>query len=460
VTTHTQAVVIGAGISGLVCAYALRKAGIDVVVLEASPRAGGVIQSERRDGYLLEMGPQSFSVTDSLRTLFHELEIDSELHEAPHEAPRFVLVDGMLRSAPLSPQAFLTSSLFGAATKWSVARDRFGTTHPPEHDESVADFVRRKFTPELLDRLVGPFISGIFAGDPEQLSLRSAFPQLYEAEKTNGSIIRGLMHPATPGKEKRQRPTLMSFRDGTERFTRALAERLGSTVHLRSEGVAIRDGGTTNGGKFEIDVRGLNKTEIENMFADHVVLATPADVAGRLLGSMEPQLDALLSGIEYAPIAVVSLGYASSSVQRSLDGFGFLVPRSAGLRVLGTVWNSSLFVGRAPEGHILVTSFVGGATDRAAVELPSNELAALVHREIAPLLAIQGEPTFSNVRTYSRALPQYNLGHGERLAAIDELLAKSPNVSLTGNFLSGPAIGNCVEHARGVAERLVARISG
>lgn len=445
----------------MVCAYALRKAGIDAVVLEASSRAGGVIQSERRDGYLLEMGPQSFSVTESLRTLFHELEIDSELLEAPREAPRYLLVDGMLRSAPLNPQAFLTTSLLGAATKWSIARDRFGTTHPPEQDESVADFVRRKFTPELLDRLVGPFISGIFAGDPEQLSLRSAFPQLYEAEKTSGSIIRGLMHPATPGQEKRQRPTLMSFREGTEKLIRALAANLGSTVRLQSEVVAIRNTQAAYGGiKFEIEVRGLGMTEIENISADYAVLAVPADVAERLLGSLEVQLDALLGGIEYAPIAVVSLGYHSSKVQRSLDGFGFLVPRSAGLRVLGTVWNSSLFVGRAPDGHILLTSFVGGATDPAAVELPPDELAALVHREIAPLLSIQGEATFSNVRTYPRALPQYNLGHGERLAAVDDLLAKLPSISLTGNYLSGPSIGNCVEHARSVADRLVARISG
>src|SRR5260221_3533524 len=183
-TSSAPAVVIGAGISGLVCAYALNKAGVETVVLEASPRAGGVIRSERRDGFLLELGPQSFSGTPSLRALCAELGLADQLLQAPANAPRYVLIDGELKEVPLNPVAMLASSLLSPTTKWKIARDAFGATSVPEGDESVAAFVRRKFGAELLDRLVAPFVSGIYAADPERLSLRSAFPQLHDAEKS------------------------------------------------------------------------------------------------------------------------------------------------------------------------------------------------------------------------------------------------------------------------------------
>ncbi|HEV1994571.1 MAG TPA: protoporphyrinogen oxidase, partial [Candidatus Acidoferrum sp.] len=182
-TRHVPALVVGAGISGLVCTYALRKAGIDAQLVEASQRPGGVINSVTRDGFLLELGPQSFSGTLALRVLCQDLGISDQVVQAPPRAPRYVLIDGQLRPVPLSPPAFFMSSLINASTKWALVRDILGKSTPPQGDESVAALVRRKFSPQLLDRLVGPFVSGIYAGDPERLSVRSAFPQLYEAEK-------------------------------------------------------------------------------------------------------------------------------------------------------------------------------------------------------------------------------------------------------------------------------------
>ena len=225
-TSSVPAIVVGAGISGLVCAYASRKAGVDAQVLEASPRAGGVIASVVCDGFVLELGPQSFSATPSLRALCHELGIANQFLQAPASAPRYILVDGALKKVPLNPLAMLASSLLSPATKWKIARDAFGTTSAPESDESVAAFVRRKFGAELLDRLVGPFVSGIYAGDPERLSLRSAFPQLHDAEKSAGSVIRGMKRAAKSRKGSRERPTLLSFRDGNATVVRALAEKL------------------------------------------------------------------------------------------------------------------------------------------------------------------------------------------------------------------------------------------
>src|SRR6267143_2550826 len=229
-TPTIPVLVVGGGISGLVCAYALRKSGIEAQLVEASPRPGGVIHSVTRDGFLLELGPQSFSSTSELRQLCAHLGISNELLQAPPRAPRYVLIAGQLRPVPLSPPAFFMSSLIDGSTKWAVLRDIFGKSISPDADESVAAFVRRKFSPQILDRLVGPFVSGIYAGDPEQLSVRSAFPQLYEAEKAAGSITRGMSRLAKSKKGPRERPTLQSFREGSETLVRALGNKLGTAL--------------------------------------------------------------------------------------------------------------------------------------------------------------------------------------------------------------------------------------
>jgi protoporphyrinogen/coproporphyrinogen III oxidase len=454
VTRHVQALVVGGGISGLVCAYALRKTGVEVQLIERSARAGGVIQSITRDGFLLELGPQSFSGTAALRQLCNELAISDQLLDAPPGAPRYVLIDGALRPVPLSPPAFFTSWLIDGAAKWGLLRDIFGKSVPPDADESVAAFVRRKFSAQLLDRLVGPFVSGIYAGDPERLSVRSAFPQLYEAEKVAGSVIRGMLRSVKTKKGPRERPTLQSFRDGNETLVRAISNNLGPALQTQTRvtGIARRAGAG-----FEIQLDGGSAHD--SVSAKSLILCAPADVTGTLFGQLDAQFESLLSSVEYAAVAVVSLGYRKSDVGHSLDGFGFLVPRSAGLRVLGTVWNSSLFPGRGPEGQALLTSFVGGATDPAAAKLKPEELTGLVHREISPLLSIMGEPSFSNVTIWPRALPQYNLGHGDRLARIENLQVQFPGLWLAGNYLRGPAIGSCVEQVLAVAEKVRASLA-
>jgi protoporphyrinogen/coproporphyrinogen III oxidase len=445
VTRHVPALVVGGGISGLVCAHALQKAGIEVLLVEASPRTGGVIHSVVRDGFLLELGPQSFAGTAQLRTLCTELGIADQLLEASPSAPRYVLVSGALQAVPLSPTAFFLSPLINGSTKWALLRDIFGKSAPPDTDECVAAFVRRKFSDQLLDRLVGPFVSGVYAGDPEKLSLRSAFPQLHEAEKAAGSIVRGMLRLAKSKKGHRERPTLNTFRDGNETLVRTLANSLGPAIYSQMSAASIY---RQKDGSFHVSLEGSGN---ESLVAKSVILATPTDVTGKLLAQVDLSFS-LLTSVEYAAVAVVSLGYRKNDVGHRLDGFGFLVPRSSSLRVLGTVWNSSLFPGRAPDGQVLLTTFVGGATDASAAKLKPEELSNLVHREIAPLLSIKNSSTFANVTIWPRALPQYNLGHAERLAAIAGNLSRFPGIFLTGNYVRGPAIGSCVEQALVVAE--------
>jgi protoporphyrinogen/coproporphyrinogen III oxidase len=347
------------------------------------------------------------------------------------------------------------SSLFSAHTKWSIFRDLFGRTTPPDADESVAAFIRRKFSAELLDKLAGPFVSGIYAGDAEKLSLRAAFPQLHEAERVSGSIIRGMVRASKSKKGPKHKPALQSFLDGNGTFARALAARLGPALRTEVSVTDIRVASAGTSTNYEVALTANGSTE--HLVTDNVVFTTPALPATNLLRGIHPGLASALASIEYSPVAVVSLGYPKDNIGQSLDGFGFLIPRSEGLRTLGTVWNSSLFPGRAPDGHSLFTSFVGGATDPQAVALSPDELAALVHKEIAPLLQVRQAPTFSNVTLYPRALPQFNLGHAQRVASLQKLGVEFPGLWLAGSYLRGPAIGACVEQALSVANEIRAR---
>ena len=252
------------------------------------------------------------------------------------------------------------------------------------------------------------------------------------------------MRSRGPPDQPRQRPTLLSFADGTQTLTDALAAKLGDRLSLNTvvRSVAKDDSGPTP--TFQVTVR--NGADQTTILADHIIVATPTSVAAILLRGVDPTIADRLSEIEYAPTAVVSLGYRKSEIGDPLHGFGFLIPRSSGIRTLGSVWNTSLFPNRAPEGHALLTSFIGGATDPQAVEMP-GELSSIVHKEIAAVLRIRTEPAFSNVAIYPKAIPQYNLGHSERLAAIDEARKKHSNLWLIGNYLRGPAIGACVEQS-------------
>ena len=459
---RVEALVVGAGISGLATAYALQKAGIAIRVVEAAPRPGGVIQSVKRDGYLVECGPQSFSGNGSISAMCRDLGILEERILADPKAPRYVLIDGKLRSVPMGP-GLLASSFMSGGTRAAILRDILGKSESPEPDESVAEFIRRKFSATLLDRLVGPFVSGIYAGDPEKLSLRAAFPILYEAEKAAGSVTRGVFKVIKQRKARngvqpqapKEKATLQTFRDGNETLIRAIATRLGERLTCGTEVTRIEtlnNGQEPKAARFRVSLRGPRGEE--TVEAERLILSAPTETAGRLLATVDAGFAAQLCSIAYSGVAVVSLGYRRSDVGDSLAGFGFLVPRSSGLSILGTVWNSSLFPGRAPQGEALLTSFVGGATNPGALAKSPEELATQVHGELTPLLGLRKEPVFSNVTLWQRAIPQYNLGHTERIAALELLRSRFPGLYFSGNYLNGPAIGTCVEHALKVADEV------
>lgn len=448
--------VVGGGICGLACAWRLRKLGAEVVLFEQGLRVGGVIDSAEAAGFLFERGPQSFLSNDNLLGMIAELGLEGELLRADRRAPRFVLVQGRLHKVPMAPPALLTSSLLSPGTKLRILAEPFRKSQPQEPDESVAAFTRRKFGAELLDRLVGPFVSGVYAGDPERLSLRAAFPMLYEWERNYGSVLRGAMksRPKEKAANPKPRPVLSNFRNGLRTLPAALHRALGDAVRTRTtvQAIQMQNAKASPGITVHVHSDGAS----DSLGADAVVLATPAYAAAGLLAGLAPRAAEQLAGIEYAAVGVVNTGYRREQVSHRLEGFGFLVPRNEGLRLLGTVWNSSLFVGRAPEGSVALASFVGGATDPEILSWPDEKIFATVEAENARVLHITGPARVRQIDRYAHALPQYNLGHVQRLRAVRENLARLPGIFLAGNYLEGPSIGNCVDTAFRAADSIIA----
>jgi len=449
VAPSKHALVIGAGISGLACAYRLKRLGVAATLLESAGRVGGLVGTVERDGFLFESGPQSFQGTPVLLDLIQDLGLEGELVQANPRAARYVLRGGRLEEIPMSPRGLIGSSLLGVGSRWKIVSEPFRRTHRPTEDESVADFVRRKFGHEILEYLVSPFVSGVYAGDPEKLSLRAAFPTLDEWEREFGSVLRGAIKSRPLKAERKSQPPLCSFRQGLATLIEALAKELGESLRPGARAESLTRAGP-GAGDYESRVARDGRTEI--LHASAVVLATPAYVAGHLVESLSSTLAHTLSGIPYAPVAVVAAGYYAKQLAQPLLGFGFLVPRSEKVRSLGTVWNSSLFMGRAPHGCVVMTSFIGGATDPEIVDRPEDTIAALVHDENARILRIAGRPVVSVVWKYGKALPQYNLGHGHLVQALQDAEFATPGVFLAGNYLEGPAIGKCVERGFRTAE--------
>jgi oxygen-dependent protoporphyrinogen oxidase len=487
-----KAVIVGAGLSGLSCAFRLHQLGIPALVLEASDRPGGVIATVRRNGFVFETGPQFPRFPASVWHLVRDLNLQSEFLAGNAKAKRYILRGGRLHRAPFSPTGLLSTQLLGRASKYRVLTEVFGSSCPPDSEETLAQFVERKFGSEVLDNLVDPIVSAVFLGDAQKMGMLSAFPALVEWERRSGSLVRGALRSrrtqrngaedsvresisrleagATNDKTSRvlhvtdALPSLGSFKQGMS----TLADRL--ALSLRGEiryGAQITSVGASPGGGISGSGWRIALATGEELEADHLILAVPAYAAARLLANAEPEVASQLASIEYAPLCVVASTYERSEVTHNLDGFGFMVPRREGLRTICTFWNSSLFPNRAPQGKVLITSFARPHDCRdAGVEIRERrspdqlECAAEVTAENAKILGITGEPIDQLVWHESRALPQYNIGHARTVAEIQELLGANGSLHLIGNYLHGRSIGDCVDHSFRIAANLHARMHG
>jgi oxygen-dependent protoporphyrinogen oxidase len=462
---HREAVVIGAGISGLVCAYRLKTLGVDVALIEKSDRVGGVIQTERIGEYLIERGPNSSQGTEELMALVEELGITGEIAEGDPKAPAFVCFNGRLHPVPAGPAAFIKSGLLSARGKLRILAEPFVKKRPSEPEESVYSFAHRRIGIEAAERLVAPFVSGIYAGDARALSVQAAFPRLANLETNYGGLIRGTLAKAREARRAKKsaaavvanaapaKRRLVSFRDGMSFLTRTLASRLGedlmtgcgdSSVRI-AEGSAMGDSSAPKAARFVVS---FNRTgRARELTCHRLIIATPAGAAASIIAPLSEDLSSLLKEISYPPLAIVYLSYDEAAIRTSLRGFGFLVAPSEGLNILGCVWNSSLFKGRAPDGKALLTVFIGGARNPDVIRLGDAELVSMAHAELQKILVIESEPHVISITRHERAIPQYNLGHAARVRSIERLLAEIPGLSLACNYLHGVSTGDCIKEA-------------
>lgn len=457
--THTSTVVvIGGGISGLATAWWLEQSGHDVVVLEAEARPGGTIGSTREQGCLIEAGPQSALDTSPLIGQLIEAAgiAATRLDAAPAAKNRFVLRGGRLIPLPLSPPALLATPLFSIKAKLSVLREPFIGRSAAAEEETVAQFVRRRLGAEFLDYAINPFVAGVYAGDPERLSLRAAFPRLHEVEQRYGSLIRaqifGMRERRRSAEPSRQSAAMLSFRDGMQTLPDALAARLGKVMLATRATGLERD----NGGAWVVSAEGPDGPA--RFQARAAVLAVPAFEAVALVRAHAPAAASALEQIVYPPVAVVASAYDRGAVAHRLDGFGFLVPEREHRRILGTLFSSTLFADRAPEGTVLLTTFVGGMRQPGLAQVDDRALLASVHAELAELLGARAAPRWARVRRWQRAIPQYSLGHLLRMDALAAAEGALPGLYFCANYRGGIAVGDCVKSAHLMAERVAARL--
>ena len=437
-------VVVGAGLSGLVAAQRMKRAGLEVAVLEAGAQPGGVIGSVLREGCLFERGPNSaMDTTPLIGELVAQLGLKDQLRYASAAAEkRYVVRGGALVALPGSPGAFIATPLFSARAKLKLLREPFVGRCDPAQEESIASFVRRRLGSEFLDYAIDPFVAGIYAGDPESISVRAAFPKLHALEQRWGSLIRGQILGARERKRHQEvaksSARSFSFVGGMQTLTDGLA------AHAAPVSVGTRVERIERDAAGMFTVNALRGTEAQCWRARAVVLATSADAAARLLREHAPDAAAAMASIDYSPMAVVASAYERTAIAHPLDGFGVLVPRREGRRVLGVLFSSSMFENRAPAGTVLLTTFIGGRRNPDLPALDEEELATLAHAEHAALLGASRKPRFQAVTRWPRAIPQYTLGHLGRVARAEAATRALPGLFLCGNWRGGVSVGDCI----------------
>lgn len=477
-TNVVDTLIVGAGISGLSLAHALQKAAktgspLKILVAESQGRVGGNITTATADGFLWEEGPNSFSPTPELMKLAVDVGLKQELIFADRKLPRFVYWQNKLQPVPMTPQAMIQSRLLSFPGKLRALFGALGFVAPAMGDqfsqqgdqETVSQFFRRHLGTEVMQRLVEPFVSGVYAGDPQQLSAAAAFGRVTKMADLGGGLVAGALlsarkrpkkMPADPNVPSTKPGELGSFKGGLKALPEAIAAQLGDRLKLnwhltrldRTERETYIAVFSTPDGQQEVEAR-------------TVVLTTPAYITAELLQPLQPIVSSVLQTFTYPTVACVVIAYPASDVKGKLVGFGNLIPRGQGIRTLGTIWTSSLFPNRAPAGWQTLSSYIGGATDAEIANLDAEQIVREVHRDLSRILLKPGAapPKVLAVNVWKRAIPQYNLGYFDRLQQIENGLKSLPGLYLCSNYVGGVALGDCVrrgfERAQEVGEYLI-----
>lgn len=464
-------VIIGGGITGLATAYYLQQyahAALNTTLIETSPRVGGKIVSVHQDGFVVECGPDSFITQKTAAiTLCRDLGLADQLIGSSSSKPTYVwnrehlhpIPEGMMLMAPTMMLPFLRSRLISWTGKLRMGMEMFIPRREETGDESLASFTRRRLGAEALEKIAAPLMAGIFAADPEKLGLQSTFPMFLEMEKQHGSLLRGILkknrekkRASTPSAPKSMpSPMFMTLRGGLQQLVDALVARLNlETVMLHCEALSV----TRIKDRYQVELNDGSR-----IVADEIIFATPADVTANLVRGMDPVLAFKLRAIRYVSTATVSLAFKRSDLKIPLNGTGFLVPHSANRRITACSWSSQKFSNRAPSEFELIRVFIGGARAESLAEQDDAALIQLAREELRIIMGITAEPMLAKAYRWSKANPQYDVGHGDRVAEIERIAAWHPGLHLAGAAYHGAGIPDCISSGMKTASNIVNRLT-
>ena len=463
-----SAAIIGAGITGLTAAFHLKRKGLPVTVYETSDRVGGVIQSIRQDGFLAEFGPNTLLETSpKIRQLVIDAGLQSRrLDPDPKAEARYVVRYQRPIAMPGSPLGFFTTELFSLKAKFAVLREPFISRRRDGVEESIAQFVVRRFNQEFLDHAIDALVAGIYAGDPYKLSVTHAFPRLKALEDNYGSMIKGQIFGARERKRRgevaKDRAPKFSFDEGLQVLPDTLAKNLNDGLKLKTSVKRLVQ--TADGWKLVVETNGR---EAQAEHSAVVFCGTAPGLAGlpvEMLGGTNPKpavptndnrVDlSPFSEIRYPPVASVVLGFRREDVIHPCEGFGMLIPKIEGFKILGTIFSSSLFPNRAPAGHLTLTSYVGGERYPELASLPAEKLYELTCDDLRVLLGVKGEPAFQHCVFYPKAIPQYNVGYGRYKELMTGIESAAPGFFLAGHYRDGVSLSDSIVSGCNVADRV------
>ena len=453
-------VIVGGGLSGLTTAFRLKQLAPDVsvTVLEDRARAGGNIGTEDHNGFRVEIGPNGFlDRTPAVPQLCTDLGLADRLVAGSEIARknRYLFLDGQLRKLPGGLFGLLTTRLLSTRGKWQLLTEPFRAKRTESQEESVAEFVTRRAGKQAADIFADALVTGIHAGDPNLLSVAAAFPRLPKMEREAGSVIRGFLRAAKQRKADAQAhgepppgpQRMWSFREGLQVLTDSLVEQCGAKLHA---GVRVQSlSASASVSQWKVYAENGRAWS-----ADAVVLACPARQQAEILSELDHPLADEIAGIPYNRVAVVALGYRQADCPRPADGFGYIAPQNTRRDVLGVQWCSSVYPGRAPEGFVLWRALCGGIHRADMVSLNDDDLLRAVHAEMKVAMKVTAEPVFSRIVRWPEAIPQYVLGHLDRVARIEAAASRHAGLFLTGNAYHGVAMGDCVDRGSSTAAKV------
>lgn len=437
--------ILGAGITGLATAHWLEKKGYDVTILENNSEPGGAMVTKFVDDYLVDFGPNSgLETTPKIKEIVNDVGLSDEMIYANQEGnKRYILKNDKLIPLPTSGIKFLTSNLFSASAKFRLLKEPLVGKSEDGYYQSISEFVTRRLGKEFLDNAIDPFVSGVFAGDPSKLSVKSAFPKLYRLEEVYGGLIKGMIKGAKERKKRnedsKQNAKMFSFKNGMQSFPTAIANKIKGNIFYNSSILKIEK----RDSKYVVEVeRNGQHGEIKS---DVLLSTIPAYRLANYTNAIDSELSQHLESIYYPPVLVVFLGYNKNVIRQKLDGFGFLIPSKEKKKFLGAIWSSTIFSNRAAANEAAFTLFVGGARQSDFTE---DQVTTRVEEAISQFqitMGISGKPNILEYKFWNRAIPQYNLGHIEHDNYFDKFEIDNPGFFLGGNYRGGISVGDCIK---------------